>query len=405
MYDASSIESINWDMRRLVDSTNNLVLNWNNRQLLNSGSLATVDWETLTLTDSSSALSIDWGARQLKAGGVIKMDWSSVILFSAASSYGARVNILANSTTEKGIAIRNVASSTANYLELQNSAGTSLASFNQNASLILRAGSTTAATAPIYWTSGNLLTSAVVGAMEFLTDKWYGTPTAGTRKEFTMNDIALTSGRVPVVASNGYLTDSANLTYNTSSKQLSLTITTAANLGYVVKGAASQTGDYWQAQNSSSTVLNRINSSGWIGIGTTAAPASEIHIQSASNPAFTLTTGTYASGKDAMFFGLVTSANAFCNNSVAGDTAILGKAGGILHLCTSASTGTAQASVLQIAGNGGLTQVATGVQNTFNSTIYSSFYTTQNNFVTNGNGASYMGIRASGDGTNSSLNF
>ena len=106
-----------------------------------------------------------------------------------------------------------------------------------------------------------------------------------------------------------------------------------------------------------------------------------------------------------MFFGLVTSANAFCNNAVAGDTAILAKAGGILHICTSASTGTSQASALQIAGNGGLTQVATGVQNTFNSTIYSSFYTTQNNFVTNGNGASYMGIRASGDGTNSSLSI
>jgi hypothetical protein len=80
--------------------------------------------------------------------------------------------------------------------------------------LHLKAGTTAAKTAPLKFNSGSLMTSAEAGAVEFLTDKAYLTITTGAaRKELTLNDGSLTSGRVPFVTTNGRLTDSANLTY------------------------------------------------------------------------------------------------------------------------------------------------------------------------------------------------
>jgi hypothetical protein len=74
--------------------------------------------------------------------------------------------------------------------------------------LHLPAGTTAASTAPFKYTSGSLQTTAEVGAKEFLTDKEYLTITTGAaRKEITLNDIALTSGRIPFVTTNGRLTD------------------------------------------------------------------------------------------------------------------------------------------------------------------------------------------------------
>lgn len=76
------------------------------------------------------------------------------------------------------------------------------------ARLHIAAGSTSANTAPIKLTSGSLMSSAEAGAIEFLTDKYYATITTGAaRKEITLNDAALTSGKVPVVTTNGRLTD------------------------------------------------------------------------------------------------------------------------------------------------------------------------------------------------------
>lgn len=80
---------------------------------------------------------------------------------------------------------------------------------------VYSAGSTAAGTAPIKLTSGALMTAAEAGAIEFLTDKFYGTISTGpARKELTLNDAALTSGRVPVTTTNGRLTTPANITWD-----------------------------------------------------------------------------------------------------------------------------------------------------------------------------------------------
>lgn len=96
-----------------------------------------------------------------------------------------------------------------------------------SARLHIAAGTTAANTAPIKLTSGSLLTTPEIGAVEFLTDKAYLTITTATgRTEFALVDVALTSGRVPIVTTNGRLFDSANFTY--SSNRLSPTYITLA---------------------------------------------------------------------------------------------------------------------------------------------------------------------------------
>ncbi len=89
--------------------------------------------------------------------------------------------------------------------------GTSIIS---NGPLTLASGSTTVT--PLTFTSGSLNTSPVIGAEEFLTDKYYGVISTGTaRKEITLNDAALTSGIVPAATTNGRLHDNSGGTTET----------------------------------------------------------------------------------------------------------------------------------------------------------------------------------------------
>lgn len=104
---------------------------------------------------------------------------------------------------------------------INNSVGANVLNFSSVATfakkVALQTGNTGAGNEPIQFTSGSLLTAPTIGTMEFLTDKYYGTISTGTaRKEFTLNDSALTSTRVPFSTTNGRLNDSSALTYSTS---------------------------------------------------------------------------------------------------------------------------------------------------------------------------------------------
>lgn len=107
--------------------------------------------------------------------------------------------------------------------------------------LHLRAGGTTANRAPLKFSSGSLNTSPEVGAVEFLTDKWYATITTGAaRKEITLNDTALTATRLPFVTTNGRLTDSANVTYISGTGLIvgdNIKLNTVGNALYVKEGS------------------------------------------------------------------------------------------------------------------------------------------------------------------------
>jgi hypothetical protein len=77
------------------------------------------------------------------------------------------------------------------------------------ARLHLPAGTTAASMAPLKFTSGSLLATPESGSMEYDGDKLHLTITSSSaRKEFTLNDTALTSGSIPVATTNGRLTNS-----------------------------------------------------------------------------------------------------------------------------------------------------------------------------------------------------
>ena len=102
-------------------------------------------------------------------------------------------------------------------LRIENSGNFGFGLTGATAVIHVKAGTATASTAPLKFTSGTLLTTAEAGAVEFLTDDFYGTITTGAaRKKFVLdNGAALVSGRVPFVTTNGRLTDDADLTFAT----------------------------------------------------------------------------------------------------------------------------------------------------------------------------------------------
>jgi hypothetical protein len=72
---------------------------------------------------------------------------------------------------------------------------------------MLKAGTATASTAPLKFTSGTLNTTPEAGAVEYLTDNLHFTIATGTaRKGIVLDDgTRLTSGKIPVATTNGRL--------------------------------------------------------------------------------------------------------------------------------------------------------------------------------------------------------
>jgi hypothetical protein len=137
------------------------------------------------------------------------------------ASLGAMFQLFAdNSNSYPGQVYVDSGSASGNGIYFRTNAGGSNGIFIDSTGLVntyngvnLGAGSTSKY--PLRFNSGNLLSTSVSGAMEFLTDKFYGTISTGTaRKEFTLNDVGLTSGRVPIVTTNGRLTNDSDFNFS-----------------------------------------------------------------------------------------------------------------------------------------------------------------------------------------------
>lgn len=78
-------------------------------------------------------------------------------------------------------------------MRIQSGGNVGIGTTSPTALLHLKAGTTAASTAPLKFTSGALNTTAEVGAVEFLTDAYYGTITTGAaRKQFAFTDSNIT---------------------------------------------------------------------------------------------------------------------------------------------------------------------------------------------------------------------
>jgi hypothetical protein len=127
-------------------------------------------------------------------------------------------------TTKYGLRIGDQSGATNNYA-IYTGLGTVLfgdkvgINVTPSAMLTLPAGTTTANTAPLKFTSGSLLTATEAGAVEFLTDNYYATITSGTGRKkivLTNGETGLTSGRIPYATTNGRLTDSSSFLFDTT---------------------------------------------------------------------------------------------------------------------------------------------------------------------------------------------
>lgn len=135
------------------------------------------------------------------------------------------------------------------------------------ASIHIKAGTATASTAPLKFTSGTSLTSAEAGAMEFTTDDLFFTITTGAaRKRLLMADDVggLTSGRVPFATTNGRLTDDADMTFATDTLTVtkivgSTSIKAGSVAGYLSSdGSAGATGSFTTTDLKTVTVKDGI---------------------------------------------------------------------------------------------------------------------------------------------------
>ena len=190
-----------------------------NNVILGSNSLSTtsglISPKLYPLTDSTSSLGI------FKADGI--------------------TNILTVNSTNSGIGIGTI---------------------TPTALLHIKAGTASTGSSPIKLTSGILMTAPEAGAIEFLTDKFYSTISTGTaRKEFTLNDSSLTTGRIPQTTTNGRLVDSPNLTYTpTTGIQVISGATTSVPI--ISRLASSQTADGFQVQDTSANVISKVDVNG-----------------------------------------------------------------------------------------------------------------------------------------------
>ena len=128
--------------------------------------------------DGSTALTSPYRSIYIgyNSKGKDNSDSNSIVIGYNAIGVGANTVVLGNDSITKTILKGNV-----------------MIGLNANtptARLHLAAGTAAASTAPLKFTSGTLLTAEEAGAIEFLTDAFYGTITTGpTRKQFAFTDI------------------------------------------------------------------------------------------------------------------------------------------------------------------------------------------------------------------------
>lgn len=244
---------------------------------------------------SNKALHIKQGAQSQATSGAY---YNGLVLENSASTASYRWGY--GSGGLLSLSYFNGTSTYANLLYINSSGKMGINAVSPTAYLHLPAGSTAATTAPLKFTSGSLMTTAEAGGVEFLTDKYYGTITTGAaRKEFTMNDAALTPGTTPVATTNGRLTDGlilASGTYTpTASAASGITVGTIEPFTY------SRTG-------STVTVSGYVATSG----ATAGTPASfELTLPVASNMTTvyqcTGTVGSVVAGSDGYVLGEATN--------------------------------------------------------------------------------------------------
>jgi hypothetical protein len=174
--------------------------------------------------------------------------------------FSAALNVLARATTEKGLVVRGQASQTANHFETQDTSGTtrfyidsahnanfSSASWFQNSTGKLTIG---------------LISDSAVG----LTVRGTGSGGVYTQTANLQEWLSFTGSGTTVLSSvtsaGNFNTGQVRSGTTSGLAQITGIAGSASTVGLIIRGAASQTADLTQWQNSAGTVLSEITSSG-----------------------------------------------------------------------------------------------------------------------------------------------
>jgi hypothetical protein len=225
--------------------TNGSSTSWSNTIISNSASAVGLivrsspsqsaniqEWQTDTgairaRVDSSGSMYIGNAITLFNAGTI-----DTGFLRVGSGLTGMMFSVVSNSSTQIGAIIRGAASQTANLQEWQNSAGAVLARFTSSGDLNARAF------LPLGTTTASLgMTQPATEELAFYTSSTQRLRIAST------GEIGV--GANPITGSVFYVNSVA-----------------AANIGLVVRGATSQTGNLQEWQNSGGTILARVNSAG-----------------------------------------------------------------------------------------------------------------------------------------------
>ncbi len=221
-------------------------VNLSNQISMNQANIQTTSQDGIILTNNQPGTSLipaQWSPRSRWTGRA----WDTSALASRSHNYIEEVKVVSGNPTTSALAW-SFDLNGGGYTELARMTNAGLFGLGVSAPtayLHLKAGTTAASTAPLKFNSGSLLTTAEAGAVEFLTDKYYGTITTGAaREEFTMNNSALTAGTIPVATTNGRLQDSGfnatTLTSNnstpTATNVTNITASTPNNATYIRVG-------------------------------------------------------------------------------------------------------------------------------------------------------------------------
>jgi len=154
-----------------------------------------------TITDAAT-LGID-GAPILSTNATITRAHALLIQAGAVGAVAASYGLTVNAQT----------GGTANYCAQFIGGNVGIGTASPTAALHLKAGTTAASTAPLKLTSGDLMTAPEAGAIEFLTDTFYGTITTGVaRKAFAFAADVVPTSRT-ITAGTG-LSGGGDLTAN-----------------------------------------------------------------------------------------------------------------------------------------------------------------------------------------------
>lgn len=223
----------------------------------------------------------------------------------------AQLQVNANSANLIGQIIKGAASQTADLLQIQDSAGASLVNVTaggnvgigtsspaaklevngDSAGIIARFGVNGTASGANRIFINSYDSNALVSLGRGGTSKW------GIGNRSNMNDSFVISTSGDAMAGVKFSVDpnglvGINLDSASPGAQLQINTNSAATTGQIIKGAASQTANLQQWQDSAGTVLASITASGWLGIKTTE-PNSTLQVNGSVSKAYVAKTANY----------------------------------------------------------------------------------------------------------------